>query len=248
MDSTTHTSTQNGHPLVEAVCELRFPGGGRWDWTIPGRLADALASEFPESESPTGTVIEQTSGDAQTFVLPLTPPLVRLRRRDHSAMVQVGQPLLAINHFLSGYSWPNFRSLILRVNEEHAKLVGSSPVVRRGLRYINRFLLSNPESTGEEFVSILPRLNSSSWVPIQSSYQRIELDRQSPTGRLVIQTALSVEPTGRSVVVDLDFGTASPLQVDELPLEKWLDAAHDCVKSAFGATLTYDVRQSLKLA
>ncbi len=127
-------------PLVEAVCEFRFDPSDEWDWTVPGRLYDRIDKEFPRREQIQGFGFSLQVGEGLQHTVPMVQgglDKVLMSREDGSALVQVGQSQLVINHRLPYPGWKDFYALIERLLRTYLDLVPSS-FQRVGLRYINQ--------------------------------------------------------------------------------------------------------------
>lgn len=225
-------------PLVEAVCEFRYAPSPRWDWTVPGRLFEQLKDEFPETET-TGTgPIELSPGQVVNIEFPVfsSPQLVRFKRRDGTALIQVGPGMLAVNHMAVGYSWDAFRTLIGRVRAMHDELSLAPPLSRVGLRYINRLPLG--AGALKDVIGPVPHLTGELDRTMPGFYQRLELEHDDIGAVLIVQIGLQALDGQHLAVVDLDMGTRPGRVPDPAGLDAWLVAAHDRVKRAFEATLS----------
>src|SRR5947208_3343497 len=88
-------------PLLEALCEFRFAPTEAWDWTLPGRLYDRIEKEFSERSQVEGIEVQLSLGPGQppSSQIMRGPDRVQMKRKDGTAMVQVGPHLLAVNQF-----------------------------------------------------------------------------------------------------------------------------------------------------
>jgi uncharacterized protein (TIGR04255 family) len=221
-------------PLLEAVCEFRFAQPTPWDWTIPGRLYDLLDEQFPgRSEA--------------TLPLPGNQRVVQLRRLDGSAMVQVGERLLAVNHLRPYTDWATYRDLILTIFQKCCGLIAPVTLARLGLRYINQL-----ETPGESFqigelLTLDPPLSGPLKRPLKGFYQRYEVVQESPRGVLIHQTGLQNAGGQQLVMLDLDFGSEDVKDVQSVQaVRTWLDLAHERVLEAFVASLPPSVYEAMK--
>jgi uncharacterized protein (TIGR04255 family) len=234
-------------PLIEAVFEMHFGPGAAWDWTMPGRLYDRLAPEFGERSQ---------SLDFRGVNLPVPASRVgevqrvQLRRADGSAMIQIGQEMLAINHYPPYPSWEVFRDLIMRVVKISLELGARLDLTRLGLRYINIVRGLPDDGDLSRVLSVLPTLSGSLRRPSVGLYVRCELAHEDPIGVLVLQTALrrtAGQETGSEVVLDLDFIGQAPASITEpTSLNSWLEAAHKHVEDGFIAALAPEMYAQLQ--
>ena len=237
-------------PLIEAACEFRFDPASEWDWTVPGRLFDKIADEFPERAEVRRIGITVQSADVSApspAVIETGPDRVHLKRADGTAMVQVGPRLLAINQRRPYSNWEGYRALILKIYEAHCDIVGWQSIQRMGLRYINQISMDRREV--EEILTVGPRLSSKLDRPISSFFQRFDLKHDDPEGTLVLQTGLQVVDDKPVVMLDLDFGSEEVGDIGSVEaVTDWLDRAHVRVEEGFINSLVPEFFDHLKKA
>jgi len=222
-------------PLVEAVCEFRFAPAGSWDWTLPGRLYDRIGSEFSEKDELEGIAVEVAAGKTE---IAKAPDRLQMKRKDGSALVQVGPHMLAINHLPVYPGWEAFRDLALRIYSSYLEICSDAPIERIGLRYINRIPLLGTEFNLEDYMTLDPPLTGALQRPLAGFYQRYELQHDAPPGLLVHQTGIHVIDNARFLMADLDFGSLGLSGLcDPARIRQWLDGAHERVLESFIATL-----------
>jgi len=235
--------------LVEALCEFIFAANSSWDWTIPGQLYARIGDEFSERVQLQGLHLEVQTSPASRPVAAVQsgPERLQLKRANGSAMVQVGEHLLAVNHLRPYPRWEDFRALIVRVLREYQAIVGVGDLHRIGLRYINQIELPLSGFNLQDFITLDPPLTGGLDRPLRGVYQRYELDYSDPTGILIHQTGIQTIDERRNLVLDLDFGST---QVEHLrgtdQVEGWLDQAHEHVYQAFRSSLNADFYETLR--
>jgi uncharacterized protein (TIGR04255 family) len=238
-------------PLVEAICEFRFDASSPWDWTIPGRLFEKIRTEFSERSQVDGfgLEIQASPGMLPVAQVHTAPGRVQLKRPDGSAMVQVGQNVLAINHFRPYSNWVVFRDLVLEVIDDYYILTGNARLERIGLRYVNQIVLPSAPLEIGDFITLKPPLTGLLDRPLRGFYQRYELSYDSPAGVLVHQTGIQKSEARSSLIVDLDFGSNEVSNLRERQaVSSLLDAAHERVEEAFLASLNVSFYEKLKVA
>ena len=185
-------------PLVEAVCEFRFNPSTEWDWTVPGRLYDLIQKEFPRREQVQGFGFTLQVGEG---LQPAVPTIqggqdrVLMSRENGSALVQVGQNQLIVNHRLPYPGWKDFSGIILRILGTYLDLVPSS-FQRVGLRYINQIPVRMNGELGS-LITLDPPIPQEIERPLVNFYQRYELSHDEPEGILVHQTGMAGHPEER---------------------------------------------------
>lgn len=243
---------QLAHPsLVEALCEVTFAPTTSWDWTIPGRLYERLAEQFPEKISlpSIGFTTEVAQGAQPPIVIQANPDRVQFKRADGSALTQVAPQLLAINQLTPYPGWDTFSHLITDVLTAFTGIAADATPARMSLRYINRIALQTGDLDEIRSVTTyVPPVARGSAAMFSSFYQRYEFAVDAPQATLVHQTAKQVAQDGQvSLVLDLDFQSA-PESIgslaDSSATRAWLDAAHERIERAFLESLT-DERLSM---
>ncbi|MCK4591205.1 MAG: TIGR04255 family protein [Candidatus Latescibacteria bacterium] len=236
-------------PIVEALCEFRFVPSDAWDWTIPGLLYEKIKGEFPERSQFKGLGV-------QIYLGPNSPPAadmrtgperVQLKRSDGSAMVQIGENLLAINHLRPYPNWGNFREIILKNLQNYREVTEEVPLKRIGLRYINQIKVPQGEFETSDFITLEPPLSGSLDRPLSSFYQRYELVQDSPPGVLIHQTGIQRTEEQTVIMLDLDFGSEDVEHVTNAEeVKNWLNSTHTRVLEAFVASLNPDFYDRMK--
>lgn len=239
-------SKQMAHPpLVEALCEVAFAPASPWDWTIPGRLYERLAKQFPETVSlpSIGFTTEIARGAQPPVVLQAHPDRVQFKRADGAGLVQIAPQLLAINRLPPYPGWEGFSATITSVFKAFTAVAPDAAPARLGLRYINRIGLQDGSlSEIRSALTYAPQIGAQAAARFSSFYQRYEFTFEDPKGTLVHQTAKQTAPDGASdLILDLDFQSAPdatpPLTAADAT-RAWLDAAHAQIEQAFLESLT----------
>lgn len=235
-------------PLVEAVCEFRFDPSDEWDWTVPGRLYDQIQNEFPRREQLKGFGFSLQLGEG---LQPAAPAIqgglerVLLSREDGSALVQIGQNQLIINHRLPYPGWKTFSSIIGHILETYLELVPST-FERVGLRYINQ-IPAPLEGDTSELITLDPPIPQAIKRPLVNFYQRYELRHDAPEGILVHQTGMQLTPENKTVLMlDLDFGSLPSAAPGVAEASRWLHAAHDRLEEAFLASVNPGLLEKMR--
>lgn len=236
-------------PIVEAVCEFVFDPSAPWDWTIPGQLFERIKAEFPVRSQLRGITLEMKS-DADAPQLPnlrTAPERVQLKRTDESAMVQVGERLLAVNHLRPYPNWENFRELILKVFTDYTAIAAKVPLKRIGLRYINQIETPPAPFGWADLITVTPPLRGPLDRPLLSFYQRYEIVQEEPKGVLIHQTGIMKVKDRDRVMLDLDFASEQVRTLEtNADIERWLDQAHARILEAFVASLNPGLYNRMK--
>ncbi|MEK6589659.1 MAG: TIGR04255 family protein [Nitrospinota bacterium] len=232
-------------PLIEALCEFRFSATEDWDWTVPGRLYDELKDEFPERGQVQAIEVKF---DAKQLSHRSKIDRVQMKRKDGSAMVQVGPHLLVINHLLPYSDWNNFLKLIINVLEKYTELATHATFKWIGLRYINQIPIKNEElyEIGR-YIVLVPPIPKAIERPLASFYQRYELKHDNPEGVLIHQTGVAKSPSGQlNIMLDLDFVASKVSNLDKKAIGDWLIKAHKQIEIAFTESIESELLKKMK--
>lgn len=231
-------------PLIEALCEFRFSAKEDWDWTVPGRLYDELKDEFPERGQINAVEVRlDTKQLSQGGV-----ERVQMKRKDGSAMVQVGPHLLVVNHLLPYSDWKEFLKLIINVLKKYTDLATHAPFERIGLRYINQIPIKNEEryEVGR-YIVLAPPIPKTIERPLANFYQRYELKHDDPDGILIHQTGVAKSQSGQlNIMLDLDFEASKVSHLDKNSVGDWLTKAHRQIEIAFMKSMEPELLRKMK--
>ena len=235
-------------PLVEALCEFRFDESSKWDWAIPGLVYEKIKGEFPNRSE-----VYQTQAQIPLYeedqVIRTTrgPNRIQFKKKDESAMIQVGNNLLAINHLVPYPMWESFRTLIIENYLIYVGIANPTGLIGIGLRYINK--ISCPLKDFE----INDYLNQGSPLPWATDYkfnnffQRYELYINDLKDSLVHQTGFTLQGEERFIILDLDFGSINVKHLNEnAEIILWLNQAHDLINFAFVNSINSALYDKLK--
>jgi uncharacterized protein (TIGR04255 family) len=236
-------------PLVEAVCEFRFKGEKEWDWDIPGRLYELIATEFPKKGRVRGLSLSlEVHSERGIKQVPEDVDRFQMNRDDGSAMVQVGHNLLVFNQMLPYPGWNSLLGAIENVLNEYSKISPEAPFDRIGLRYINRLPIPKEAPTDIGTVTTFdPPIPPTIDKPLVNFYQRYELVHDDPKGVLIHQTALQRGAEGgHNFILDLDFGSREVSDVAIRDARNWLTKAHERLEEAFVASINPTLLDKMK--
>lgn len=232
-------------PLIEALCEFRFSAKEDWDWTVPGRLYDELKDEFPERGQVQAIEVKL---DVKQLSQGIGIDRVQMKRKDGSAMVQVGPHLLVVNHLLPYSDWNEFLRLIIKVLEKYTNLATHAPFERIGLRYINQIPIQNEEQYEiGKHITLVPPIPKAIARPLAGFYQRYELKHDDPEGLLIHQTGIVKSQSGQlNIMLDLDFMASKVSHLDGSSIGDWLTKAHRQIEIAFAESVEVELFKTMK--
>ncbi len=230
-------------PLVEALCELRFSPSNKWDLALLELLRTQIKDEFPEYRILQGAVepvkFEHEIIKAELF------PVFQLKRLDESAMVQASFNLLVINQLQPYTNWLDFRDLILKMLSKYIEVFGEARLEKVGLRYVNHIPTPEGRFEIEDFLTVLPIFPSPLNLDLVGFSQLYDFQYPDLKAILRHQTGVVKNPDGK-VMLLLDLGFISQELGSIANVPDWLNQAHDCIESAFIASLNPDYYESIK--
>jgi uncharacterized protein (TIGR04255 family) len=236
-------------PIIEAFCEIRFLQDTPWDLTIPGLFYEDVKADYPKKESLQQTRVEWQAGpEGISNRITGDISLMRFRREDDKALIQIGPNVLSM-HVLPPYpKWPFFRTMIQNGLDSYRKIASPAGFERIGLRYINRISIPSTEPGQqvqiEEYLLALPHLPS----PVPQTFLRwfmnVAVPHEDSNGTLAIQTA-NLPPTESNAInflLDMDY---SALDIQKVSMESslnWLEMAHQNIENDFESCITDKTR------
>lgn len=241
-------------PLIEALCEFYFNVSGGNQLTLPGLFYAEVKDDFPIQASVDELTLQIGVGGVQEMQQFIQTPRLQLKGSNNSAMLQIAPNRLIINQLKPYINWDTFKSLILDAFSKYINVCGDFELKRISLRYINHIIPApnNEEFNIEDFLTIIPLFPKPLERPVLAFQQSYQFMYDSPDEFLVHKTGVGVNTEGTNVLVlDLDFISQ---KIENLPdnsrtiewLNKWLDKAHNHIKSAFLSSLNPIYYETIK--
>lgn len=236
-------------PLIEAIFELRWEiendqqNGRMRDPSYPmmyGRLYERLKKDFPIIE-------DLPSVQAHPETTPFVPRHRLRREKNGYPLVQVGPGIVTVN-LAKGYSWSQFRSLILRLVECVTELYPTDGLplnfIKTELRYVNgiRFDIAreNPLSFLADKLHMKLELDPELFEQNKLNERpnavglNLAFALEKPMGNLAISANLGQfegKPAYIQQTLIQSFGELAPS--DAAGFNPWLDEAHMVAETCF---------------
>lgn len=236
-------------PLLEAVCEFKFPAESNWDITIPGLLYETLKKEFPVKEKDTiGELVIHKMPNGQFQQIMNSHERISFLTIDKKTTVNVAPFTLSI-HQLKPYSkWEDFRHHIDSALNALKKNMTITSFERIGLRYVNNIAISQATIKLEEFFNFRPFIGPG--LPQELNGFTTNCAVQYEGGKNVCNLRLATQasplPDNASFILDIDYFLNQPKSINVADVDNWLNNAHatcnilfegcttDKLKSLFG--------------
>lgn len=224
-------------PLVEVVCQVKFPPILRINTEEPSDFQEAIRHKFPKIEIEQGFLLRvpKPGSGGTPSAEPQSKKTYRFHTKDEGTAVSLASDFFALS--TKQYThWRDF-SDYLRLTEEAVKRVYTpSYATRIGLRYINRLTSENTghKALGEILSVLNPGLigytQSEVWSTPGEMQSRLLLSDDD--AQLNLRTGYGrSEDDGPFFVLDLDY-----FDEGELPLSNLIercDKYHDVIYRAF---------------
>jgi uncharacterized protein (TIGR04255 family) len=240
------TKTYENPPVIEALCEFQFDPIQPWDWTIPGLVYDKVKNHFPKKRQANVLNVElepQEKGVAQR----VKGGVARMQflREDETALIQVGPDLLVVNQLKPYPAWVVFKKLILDSLQTYWDIVHPRGFRRIELRYINRIETSEGSVDLDRYFTVAPKVPDPVPQTFLSFIIRTEIPFENEEGLLILAfgSALPEMPVKRAFILDLDFITVRPEQLDLTTAMDWVERAHTQIEKTFEACITDETRR-----
>lgn len=233
-------------PLIEAICQFVFgkslvqDTSGEWDTSIPDNLHDKIRDDFPDRTSVHRSDIQIPLMEGDRIIgNHVGPDIVQLKRRDMSAIVQVGENILIVNQLEPYPGWGKFKDLIIGILRHFEEVAKPGRFLNLGLRYINRIPVHRGEFRIGDYLNGESTIALNEKRIVEKFFEMIEVITEHPDGRLVRKTGLSINDAKRNLMLDIDFisSIVDHLNWRDAGLEGWLDEVHDKIYGEFVASL-----------
>ncbi len=167
-------------PLEQFVCEFRFEPGSPWDLTIPGLIYERLQGDFPKrkQEARYESRLKKAKQGLEHEVT--KSEQMKLLNESESALVQIGQNLIAVVHLRPYPGWEDFLPMINRGLEVYKEVARPAGINRIGLRCVNLVKIPDSKVELEQYFDFYPHLGSD--FPMKSARSCLEWNLGSMKG------------------------------------------------------------------
>ncbi len=225
----------NNPPIIEAVCEIRFEPGEKWDSTRFGLIWEKVQVVFPQREELRHLDVRLVPGPEGVQQKVTGQARVKYLQQDGLSFMQVGENVVSVHRLKPYRTWAEFKPVIVKGFSAYTQQAKPSGIRRAGLRYINRIPI--PAQNGElvDYFDFLPSVGPAMLKEYGPFIVGIDVPFEEGRDGLRIQLA-SAQPESDDevpVMLDLDYRT---LRADSLSLdgvEEWLELAHGRVEDTF---------------
>lgn len=236
----------NKAPLNEALCEFRFLPSEGWEPAFSHRIQSRLAHIFPkkrmvQSFEATFAIVPQEANPSVK-----TTDRLQALREDESALIQVEEGLLAINHLRPYLTWEQFRPLIIESLDAYLDVAKPKGIHRVTLRYINQIEIPGTEIQLEDYFNFYPAIN----VSAGDSFSAFIIGAQFPfdEGLNVLNLQMTSTNPGtvngsQVVVFTLEYFSGKSGELPFSDISKWLEQSHSRIEESFEGSITDELRK-----
>ncbi len=227
--------------VVEAIVDFSFTPGPEWNITVPGRMYDRVAADYPLQEPVYPEFGSRTTSFFQSRGFPFVDR-IRLKASDETRLLQLGRDRLILNQLRPYPGWNRLKPHVLGILHHYTAVARPTGLDEVSVRYINQI----------DVTADVPLADLFTFRPVIEGQLNTRLREFSLTSTFTYDDGdeleaqlTAIEPTEgsqQSFVLDLDFraGPDHLLALDRI--DEWLDQAHGQIESAFERIIHQSVR------
>jgi uncharacterized protein (TIGR04255 family) len=224
--------------IVQVTCEIAFTAQSA-DRLSAGSIFPIFAEEFPEI-LPIGAGTIQLVIGQPSFAPEAPQPQTniaafRFSTASGSRFVQVSKTSFVYQTNDPYTGWVDFRDKLINLWEKSSPLLNPGPIVKVGLRYVNRIAKTEEHSSPGDWLRVTPDVPEALLTSKEHFLGRIESSPAPAHLRLVtIANAVAVPelPAG-AIVLDVDRITTEQFDVSTAEILEKLEVLHEDVWNAF---------------
>ncbi|MEK7702401.1 MAG: TIGR04255 family protein [Nitrospirota bacterium] len=234
-------SLKCGHsnPIIEALCEFQFIPSQPWDMTIPGLFYDKIKDRFPEKKQQIELGIAFRPVEGGIEKQDIVSQRMQFHNLEKTALVQMGNDLLAVNHLRPYPTWAKFKPLILDNLIQYQKVASPKGLNRIELRYINQIQFDKAPIEIKDYFHYFPSIPAT----LPQMHEPLTMSVGIPyedknDGLTLTLTMLPKLPEGISFLLDLNYIMGVPGRIALDQVSDWLEKTHTVIETAFEACIT----------
>jgi uncharacterized protein (TIGR04255 family) len=236
-------------PLVEVYCEFIFdPAEGEdWDGLRISDFIGKMGSAYSQRRMlHFGGGRTQVHDEEQVAWEPNETdeavPLFRLSTEDGCTTVQVGEDLLVVNQLPPYYGWSRFSPRVLQAMAAYEEVWRPKRIAQAYLHYADRVFIPENDFEFRDYFNlhlVVPEGFNKPYTNFSVSFD-LEGCGKGDILSVALQQDSSANPDGMTFVLNWDYGSTSPVELDRelLEIQEWLERAHGCCSAHFDALFT----------
>ena len=224
----------------ESICEFFFAPleNEDWDPTVPGIIYCGIKDRFPIKKQEVG---KGGTGGNDMGGFSNAPPRILFFDESENMVIQVAPYLLSINVFTPEVRWNYFKQLIKFALYQYLEAAGQLEFFKIGLRYVNRFDISDSPANMNKYLSIYPHLPEKLPMNYVENEINLKINYKGSRDFIVLHSEIAEineQNQSFSLLLDVDFTMEKPQGIKLNHLGKWLDTAHYELNRLFINSLT----------
>lgn len=206
-------------PLVEVVCQVRFPPILRIADEEPSEFQELIRKQFPQIEVEQGFVLQVSKPIGKVPKLEPQTGIYRFRTQDGQTAISLAIDFYAVS--TNSYThWGEFAQHLSFAHAAIQEVYAPAYATRIGLRYINRFTPANTgyNSAADLFDILRPELaaqsHSEAWSDPLEMRSRLQLTDHE--AKFTVNTLYREERGESFLTLDFDYFEEGQLELHDL--------------------------------
>jgi uncharacterized protein (TIGR04255 family) len=236
-------------PVIEAVCEFRFPKGTQWPEDITEKFYEKVKDSFPHKEVHKGQELEITAKEDDFRHKIVSIERTTLQSEKPRIQIHIGNRILSI-HCLQPYpSWEVFLPRIQRAFDTIRKVTDITGIDRIGLLYLDKIEIPEGGDTLGEYFNFYPFIGKN----LPKNFINFIVGCEFPFAdmrdicRLQLTRALQERPGYSTFILSTDYYLAKRHMISQDDVDEWLENAHQEVREIFEGSITDKMRALFEL-
>lgn len=149
-------------PIEEAICEFLFASSPQQgiDFALPGKLQSHPKLKDIYQGAVRAQNLQTVIGGEGPLAIQTALHRIQLPSRDEKRIIAIGPNSISVSTLKPYDGWANFKPRIADVITAIFEIVGNTTIVRIGLRYINRIVVTQGGRVGDYLVGVPPHYPS----------------------------------------------------------------------------------------
>lgn len=236
-------------PIIEAICEFRFPQESGWDMTIPGLFYEKIKDDFPLKEQRFIKEIELRSESKGIEQRMQTIERILFLNNEKKIFMQISKNILAINCLKPYPSWSKFKPIIEKAFRSFIDILGNIQKIEKiALHYVNKIEIPKKSFELEDYFEFRPFLGPNMPQDYIDFITGCVLPFMSNRDlcRLRLTGAVPENANNTALILDLIYYLREELSIKADDALSWVDNAHGEIEHIFEGCITNNLRQIFK--
>ncbi len=236
-------------PVIEAVCEFRFPQDTQWPKDIADQLYEKVKDAFPHKEIHKVQELEITAKEDKIGHKIIPIERVTLQSEKPRIQLHIGNRILSI-HCLQPYpSWKVFLPSIHMAFNTIQKITTITGIDRIGLLYLDKIEIPQDGGSLSEYFNFHPFLGEK----LPKDFVNFIVGCEFPYAnmrdicRLQLTRGIQERQGHSTFILSTDYYLAKRQMISHEEVDEWLENAHREVREIFEGSITDKMRTHFEL-